>query len=55
MSPDGHSIKMNLAWGGAVLDPAVCADAPQVIAGTNKDLFWIEQILVAANPLSVQS
>jgi hypothetical protein len=28
-------------------------DALQVVAGTNKDVFWNGQILVAANPFAV--
>jgi hypothetical protein len=36
-----------------MLDPSRYTDALQVVAGTNKDVFWIGQILVAANPFNV--
>jgi len=30
-------------------------DALQVVAGTNKDVFWTGQILVAANPFNIRN
>ena len=47
------AIEINISRDCTALDPGGYTDALQVVAGTHKDIFWIGQILVAANPFSV--
>jgi hypothetical protein len=47
------AIRIAIAKSDTALDPTRYTDALQVVAGTNKDVFWTGQILVAANPFNV--
>jgi hypothetical protein len=50
--PVNGAISIAVAKSDTALDPGRYTDALQVIAGSNKDLFWIGQIRVAANPFA---
>ena len=47
------SIRIEIDKTDTILDPGRYTDALQVIAGSNKDVFWMGQIRVAANPFSL--
>jgi hypothetical protein len=47
------AIQINVATGATALAPGRYTDALQVTEGAGTDVFWIGQILVAANPMLV--
>jgi len=48
--PTHGAIEISVAATDTALDPGRYTDALQVREGTSTELFWIGQILVAANP-----
>jgi hypothetical protein len=50
--PSNGGLQVLIARDYTALNPGRYTDALQVVAGMNKDVFWIGQILVAASPFA---
>ena len=53
IDPVNGAIQIAVSRSDTALDPGRYTDALQVIDGALKDIFWIGQIRVAANPFSL--
>jgi hypothetical protein len=51
--PVNGAIEVAVAKTDTALDPGRYTDALQVTEGASKDVFWVGNILVAANPFNV--